>query len=128
MPYRRAPRVYGGPIMRTTVGPLPSSVYWRRRAVVLGAVVLGIIVPFVAWPNGKDDKKADKGRNAASNTSGYPTPAPDLTTSGSPAADPSFVNPPAGGGPSLPNPADLTSQSPATGVPTLPVQTTQPGT
>jgi hypothetical protein len=26
--------------MRLTVGPLPSAVYWRRRAVVLGAVLL----------------------------------------------------------------------------------------
>ena len=41
-------RVYGGPIMRPTVGPLPSAVYWRRRAVVLGAVLLGIIVLFVS--------------------------------------------------------------------------------
>jgi hypothetical protein len=30
--------------MRLTVGPLPSAVYWRRRAVVLGAGMLFVIV------------------------------------------------------------------------------------
>ena len=30
--------------MRLTVGPLPSAVYWRRRAVVLGALLLLVIV------------------------------------------------------------------------------------
>ncbi|MFI9642820.1 hypothetical protein ACIG87_22625 [Micromonospora sp. NPDC051925] len=30
--------------MRLTVGPLPSAVYWRRRAVVLGAGLLFLIV------------------------------------------------------------------------------------
>ncbi|MGC1213053.1 MAG: hypothetical protein WA890_17525, partial [Micromonospora sp.] len=30
--------------MRLTVGPLPPAVYWRRRAVVLGAGLLFLIV------------------------------------------------------------------------------------
>jgi hypothetical protein len=37
-------RDYGGGIMRLTVGPLPPAVYWRRRAVVLGAGLLFLIV------------------------------------------------------------------------------------
>ncbi|WP_221324654.1 adhesin [Actinoplanes sp. L3-i22] len=57
--------------MRTTVGPLPSAVYWRRRAVVLGALLLGLIALFVACSQ-QDDKPADK-KNASSS---LPTPAP----------------------------------------------------
>ncbi|HEX7744092.1 MAG TPA: hypothetical protein VF462_02355, partial [Micromonosporaceae bacterium] len=30
--------------MRLTVGPLPPAVYWRRRAVVLGAILLFVLV------------------------------------------------------------------------------------
>jgi hypothetical protein len=30
--------------MRLTVGPLPSAVYWRRRALVLGAIVLALFL------------------------------------------------------------------------------------
>lgn len=30
--------------MRLTVGPLPAAVYWRRRAVVVGAILLFLIV------------------------------------------------------------------------------------
>ena len=44
---RRTPgaaRGYGEGIMRLTVGPLPPAVYWRRRAVVLGAGLLFLIV------------------------------------------------------------------------------------
>lgn len=104
-------RVYGGPIMRTTVGPLPSSVYWRRRAVVLGAALLGIIVLFVSCSQSGDNKAGPKGRTASSSTS-LPTPAP----SGSdPNDEPSFVdNPPAGSGPSLPDPAQVQSQQAGT--------------
>jgi archaellum component FlaG (FlaF/FlaG flagellin family) len=57
--------------MRTTVGPLPSAVYWRRRAVVLGALLLGLIALFVACSQ-PDDKSGDK-KNASSS---LPTPAP----------------------------------------------------
>jgi len=99
-------RVYGDPIMRTTVGPLPSAVYWRRRAVVLGAVLLGIIVLFVSCSGGdKDDKR---GQGAGSGTSQAPTPEPAKSSAD---PDPSFVENP-GGGPSLPAPGDIESQQP----------------
>lgn len=111
-------RVYGDPIMRTTVGPLASSVYWRRRAVVLGAVLLVIIVLFVSCSNGGDDKKADPKGKAASSSSSMSTPAP---ADSDPDDQPSFVdNPPAGSGPSLPDPAQVQSQqagAPTTGAP-----------
>ena len=101
-------RVYGDPIMRTTVGPLPSAVYWRRRAVVLGAALLGIIVLFVSCTgNGKTNQSGK-----AASTS-LPTPAP---ASSSPENDPSFVDGvPGGGGPSLPDPGSLESKQPGDG-------------
>ena len=110
-------RVYGGPIMRTTVGPLPPAVYWRRRAVVLGAVLLGIIVLFVSCSG--DDKKDPRGQGASS--SQKPTPAPNDS---SPDPEPSFLDSaPPGNGPTLPAPGDLESPGDndpaASGVPTL---------
>ncbi|XVU25129.1 adhesin [Actinoplanes sp. CA-054009] len=106
--------------MRSTVGPLPSAVYWRRRAVVLGAVLLGIIVLFVSC-SGNDDKDNPKGTSSSQ----LPTPAP----ASSPTTEPSFLDGATGGGPSLPDPGDVESQQPgqqptatATG-PTLPANT-----
>jgi hypothetical protein len=105
-PFGGAVRVYGDPIMRTTVGPLPSAVYWRRRAVVLGALLLGVIVLFVSCSGG-DNKNSTRGQGAS--TSQLPTPAPASST---PEEVPSFTDA-QGGGPSLPEPGDLTA--PATG-------------
>jgi hypothetical protein len=99
--------------MRTTVGPLPSAVYWRRRAVVAGAILLAIIVLFVSCSGGGDDKSHPQGKSAAS-TSSLPTPGP--AGSSDPDDEPSFVdNPPAGNGPSLPDPAQVQSQQPGVG-------------
>lgn len=100
-------RVYGGPIMRTTVGPLPSSVYWRRRAVVLGAALLGIIVLFVSCSHNGDDNGKSQGKGASSSSS-LPTPGP--AGSSRPDDQPSFVDNPPAGGPSLPDPAQVQSQ------------------
>ncbi|WP_412744299.1 adhesin [Krasilnikovia sp. MM14-A1004] len=86
--------------MRTTVGPLPPSVYWRRRAVVLGAVLLGIIVLFVSCSGGGEGDKQSKA--AVSQT---PTPTPSAST---PEEQPSFADAEPGDDPSLPDPADLT--------------------
>ncbi|MFF5295470.1 hypothetical protein [Paractinoplanes globisporus] len=92
--------------MRTTVGSLPPAVYWRRRAVVLGAVLLGIIVLFVSCSGGDKDDQHGKAAPASS----YPTPAPDKT---SPSDDPSFLDGvPGGSGPSLPALGDLESKNP----------------
>ena len=103
-------RVYGGPIMRTTVGSLPPAVYWRRRAVVLGAVLLGIIVLFVSCSGG--DKGDQRGKGASS--SQLPTPAPASSRSAS--ADPSFLDGvPGGNQPSLPALGDLESPTAGNG-------------
>jgi hypothetical protein len=74
--------------MRLTVGPLPPAVYWRRRAVVLGALLLIVLVFYAACSGSGSGADRDK------------------------AASPS-AKPPASGGPS-PNPTDtlLTPQTP----------------
>ncbi|MFI7596801.1 adhesin [Actinoplanes sp. NPDC049681] len=88
--------------MRTTVGPLPAAVYWRRRAVVLGALLLGVIVLFVSCSGGDDDSTRGKGASSQA-----PISAPASRT---PDDEPSFVDPPAGAGnPSLPDPEDIRS-------------------
>jgi hypothetical protein len=86
--------------MRTTVGPLPPAVYWRRRAVVLGALLLAAVLLFVACGgNGKDPKR---GQNTSSQT---PLPAPASST---PEEEPSFADAkPGGGGPALPGPGSV---------------------
>lgn len=93
--------------MRTTVGPLPSAVYWRRRAIVLGAVLLGVIVLFVSCSGGDDDKNG-----AASPTPSAATP----TVSSSPTEEPSFTDvPPGATNPSRPAPSDLESSGAGSG-------------
>jgi hypothetical protein len=88
--------------MRSTVGPLPPAVYWRRRAVVLGAVLLGIIVLFVSCSGG-DDSNSKRGQGTSS--SQLPTPAPAKST---PDTTTSFLTA-APGGPNLPQPGDVTT-------------------
>jgi hypothetical protein len=91
--------------MRTTVGPLPSAVYWRRRAVVLGAVLLGIIVLFVSCSGDGDDGKTGTGAKSSQ----FPTPAP-ASPSESPDPETSFLDGvPGGNAPSLPAPGDIES-------------------
>ena len=86
--------------MRLTVGPLPPAVYWRRRAVVLGAGLLFLIV--VAYSCSGPD---DSGRNSAKNgRSPSPSATPSATgliltpESGQPSAtaEPTGVIQPAG--------------------------------
>jgi hypothetical protein len=104
--------------MRTTVGPLPSAVYWRRRAVVLGAVLLGIIVLFVSC-TGDDKKDPKQGQGRATSTSSQ-IPA---TGPASASPTPSFADGvPGNNGPSLPAPGDLEPSSPGDDAPqqTLP--------
>ncbi|MEQ4305364.1 hypothetical protein ABNF97_28955 [Plantactinospora sp. B6F1] len=75
--------------MRLTVGPLPPAVYWRRRAVVLGALLLFLIVLLYSCINtgGADDSGGDKTAD--------PGPSPTLT----PHVDPSASGPPDSGAP-----------------------------
>ncbi|SCG56673.1 hypothetical protein [Micromonospora halophytica] len=97
--------------MRLTVGPLPSAVYWRRRAVVLGAGLLFLIVVLYSC-NGADDTAKTPGAKSTSSASAVEpsdaTPTPDSV---SPSAGPDGPGPsggPAGGSgtPAAPPPAD----------------------
>ncbi|MYV98633.1 hypothetical protein GT354_10135 [Streptomyces sp. SID3343] len=79
--------------MRRPVGHLPSTVYWRRRVVVLLALALLIaLVAFACSRGGDSDKKKNTagGGNPTPSTSG--TPAPGAIT---PGANPTTgANPP----------------------------------
>jgi hypothetical protein len=78
-------------------------VYWRRRAVVLGALLLVVILLFVSCGGEGDDPQRGKG------TAASPTPAPTAST---PDIEPSFSDAKPGAGPSLPDPDDLQPQDP----------------
>ncbi|MFC4104406.1 hypothetical protein [Micromonospora zhanjiangensis] len=120
--------------MRLTVGPLPSAVYWRRRAVVLGAGLLFLIVLLYSCGGPGDSGDKPKGAGGSptptvGSTKAGPTPDPGGTTSpgageaspgagSSPGGDqsgdsaqggPQQVGPPQGGGvvdvPNVPPPA-----------------------
>lgn len=70
------------PIMRLTVGPLPSAVYWRRRAVVLGVGLLFLIVLLYSCggPGGSGDKPRADTSPAAGATSPPTEPSPTGAT------------------------------------------------
>jgi hypothetical protein len=59
--------------MNLTVGPLPPAVYWRRRAIILGALLLAVVF-LVSMCSGSG--KPGTARNAAAKSStGTPTPS-----------------------------------------------------
>ena len=69
--------------MNLTVGPLPPAVYWRRRALVLGAVV-ALVILLVSMCGGANGAQ----------TRGHPTAATSTTSrSPSPTATPSVQAP-----------------------------------
>ena len=70
---------------------------------VLGALLLGVIVLFVSCSGGDDAKN---GQDASATQ--YPTPAPASST---PDEQPSFTDGKPNGGPSLPEPGDLTGSA-----------------
>ncbi|TDC73000.1 hypothetical protein E1193_26520 [Micromonospora sp. KC606] len=75
--------------MRLTVGPLPSAVYWRRRAVVLGAAFLFLIVVLYSC-NGSEDAAKTPGANS---TPSSPVGSPSATGA---APNPDAASPSAG--------------------------------
>ncbi|MFC7549802.1 hypothetical protein [Plantactinospora sp. GCM10030261] len=103
--------------MRLTVGPLPPAVYWRRRAVVLGAVLLFLIVVLYSC-TGQDDPKQPGAQQPGT---GGSSSAPSASTGATPtsAASPgtaagSSASPGDSGG-SAPGPGSVDEVPPATG-------------
>src|SRR6266498_457435 len=76
-------------------GPLPQSVYWRRRALAAGVSVLAVVL--LAWLIGglveAEDQQPVQGTASASVLGGGPTPTDVRGTSGRPSAPPSSPGP-----------------------------------
>ncbi|HET8659055.1 MAG TPA: hypothetical protein VFM55_08675 [Micromonosporaceae bacterium] len=81
--------------MRLTVGPLPPAVYWRRRGIVLGGLVL--IISIIAFSCGSSDEPT-RPRSQTSPTPRWTgiavgpvvtaDPTPSASVSGSPSGTP----------------------------------------
>ncbi|HEY0696927.1 MAG TPA: hypothetical protein VGD43_03865 [Micromonospora sp.] len=65
--------------MRLTVGPLPSAVYWRRRAVVLGAGLLFVIVLLYSCSGSGDPKSGTQASKSSSPPAAGPSVDPTPT-------------------------------------------------
>ncbi|MET9395857.1 hypothetical protein ABZY20_36500 [Streptomyces sp. NPDC006624] len=59
--------------LRNPVGPLPSSIYWRRRVVLVSVIaVLALLITWIVTMGGGGDKDGDNGSNGKN-------PAPSIT-------------------------------------------------
>lgn len=72
--------------MNLTVGPLPPAVYWRRRAIVLGGLLVVILLGFYACGGSSTPTSGQKPNVTALHTSSAPRvtafPSPGATVSG----------------------------------------------
>ena len=84
--------------MNLTVGPLPPAVYWRRRVLVLGAV-LALVLLLVAMCGGSGHSNPAAVNPAATTTSTRPSPTPTTSVQppivGEPGGASSSASPPA---------------------------------
>ncbi len=72
--------------MKLTVGPLPAGVYWRRRAIVGGALLI-VVLMLWAQCSGPDPKRtpaAVKSPSATATVTADPTPTVQTPTTGDP--------------------------------------------
>ncbi|WP_203745801.1 hypothetical protein [Catellatospora bangladeshensis] len=67
--------------MRLIVGPLPAAVYWRRRAMVLGALLVAVLMVTLAVRGA--------GSGGAQNTAATSSATPTAALSAEPSAEPS---------------------------------------
>ncbi|WP_251070315.1 hypothetical protein [Streptomyces sp. ISL-96] len=78
--------------MRNPVGPLPSSIYWRRRAVALSLLVLlALVILWIVMSAGGSGDKNDGAHSGA-------TPAPSTITPGPDSSGPAITEDPGGRG------------------------------
>ncbi|SIN24810.1 hypothetical protein [Micromonospora cremea] len=98
--------------MRLTVGPLPPAVYWRRRAVVLGAGLLFLIVLLYSCTgSGRSNGRPQAGATPTSAPTSAATPGP-----GGPVLTPQTGAPPASADPDTVSPSpEVTSNEPPPG-------------
>lgn len=72
------------------VGPEEPQVYWRRRALVIGLVVLALIILFLIFrPKGGEETQAEPVTTPSPTVSASPSPTATVTGSPSPTASPS---------------------------------------
>ncbi|MFF7134074.1 MULTISPECIES: hypothetical protein [unclassified Streptomyces] len=63
--------------LRNPVGPLPSSIYWRRRAVMLSVLaVLALLIAWIVSSGGGGDKNGAGGSNGKNPSPSTITPGP----------------------------------------------------
>nr|WP_206327986.1 hypothetical protein [Streptomyces sp. S3(2020)] len=76
--------------MRNPVGPLPSTIYWRRRAVLLSVLaLLALLIAWVVSSGGGGDKNGADGTNGKN-------PAPSTITPGPSGSGPAISQAPGG--------------------------------
>lgn len=84
--------------MRLTVGPLPSAVYWRRRAIVLGALFIVLLVLFTTCRGGGGSGAAKTSASSTPTAKASPTPdaeqSPTLPPSQAPTTEAPAAPPP----------------------------------
>lgn len=68
--------------MRLVVGPLPASVYWRRRAMVLGGAIIAVLLVMYSCNVGKKSPAASTSPSASASakTAASPTASPTAVT------------------------------------------------
>jgi hypothetical protein len=97
------------------VGPLPASIYWRRRAFAFAAVIVVLLLGRAILPGGGSDQPRDTAAAAGSPSPTVPNAAPTELTATAPTDDPGR---PAGGDGAAVTPT--TPAAPTTSKPTPP--------
>jgi hypothetical protein len=75
------------------VGPLPASVYWRRRAVAFAGLVAVLLLIWAVLPGGGDDTPRDSAAAVGSPSPTEPAAAPGSTGPGGLTASPASDDP-----------------------------------
>ncbi|MFF2042450.1 hypothetical protein ACFVVX_18685 [Kitasatospora sp. NPDC058170] len=83
------------PSLRQPVGPLPASIYWRRRVVMLAAVVA--VIALILWLMSDQGDGGGQGKAAQAVPSQSQTPAQAITPGASPSGPANTLRPGGGG-------------------------------
>lgn len=106
------------------VGPLPASIYWRRRALALAAVIVVLLLVWAVLPGGGGDRPRDTAAAAGSPGPTDPAAAPTGLTATAPSDDPG--RPGDGNGNGNGNGVGAAATPTPTPVPTTPASTPLP--